>query len=109
MTQKEFFEQIVSSRPEIIICAAVHFDDGKKYVYKPINIETGYVICGHRHHECFYTRAIFGGEQGFEGTITQGFLTSKNRFLDRKEAYRLAKGYMEIYSENESLYSEDLY
>lgn len=37
---------------ERILCAAVHYDDGKEYVHQPINITSGYVVCGHRHHNC---------------------------------------------------------
>lgn len=35
---------------EYIICAANHYDDGKKHPHTPKNIEQGFVICGRRHH-----------------------------------------------------------
>ena len=50
---------MINNEGEYILCAANHFDDGKVYVHVPTNIKTGFVVCGQRHHNCFYTVAIF--------------------------------------------------
>ena len=41
----------------------------------------------------------------------QGFLTSKNRFVDRKEALKIAKKYNNLNKlvDNDELYSEDIF
>ena len=49
----------MSKPTERILCAAIHFDDGKtKYEFQPPNIDTGFVIAGWRHGNCF---ALVGG------------------------------------------------
>lgn len=35
---------------EYILCSANHYDDGEKEIHGPKNIESGFVICGMRHH-----------------------------------------------------------
>lgn len=32
-----------------IMCAAIHYDDGKQHTHQPYNIESGLVDCGWRH------------------------------------------------------------
>jgi hypothetical protein len=83
---------------ETILCAAIHFKDGLKHEHQPINIESGYVVCGRRHHNCFVTHAIIKkGEivpdkllevPKFESE--QGFITDTDRFVDRSEAAKIA-------------------
>lgn len=86
---------------EIVICAAVVSTTGK-------------IIRGHRHNNCLATlRDMRLGYEYGDGT-TQGFITSKNRYVDRKEAMLIQKaagvpsldpvGYR-----GDELYSEDLY
>jgi len=92
--------------PELCICAAIRLPDGR-------------VIRGHRHHNCFAAIAelatvdasIPSQSERFE----QGFVTSRNRFVDRVEGLALQraagipsadpvrKGY------GNQLFSEDLY
>jgi hypothetical protein len=84
---------------ETCLCAAVQFPDG-------------YVVRGHRHHDCFRTAAGIPGRA--DGPFVQGFLTSRGRFVDRREGQRLQLaagipsadpgGYRA-----DKLYSEDLY
>ena len=38
-----------------IICAAIWFKDGNKYSHQPRNVDSGLVVCGRRHHNCFLT------------------------------------------------------
>lgn len=40
---------------EFILCAAIYINDGKKHSQQPVNIKTGYVICGRRHNNCYQT------------------------------------------------------
>jgi len=107
---------------EFIICAANYYNDGKEYTFKPNNIDFGYVICGRRHHNCIETFTMIVGfpysdeAHKIRKTEVQGFMTSKNRFVGRKEAYKIAFNNNQIigpnkgYSENSiGLTSEDLY
>lgn len=90
---------------EIIICAAIRVN--------------GYVWLGHRHGHAL--RAMLD-EMQWEHTqheITnmvkeQGFVTSLNRFVDRKEAQKIhkANGFNSVDKDGyrgDELYSEDLY
>lgn len=90
---------------EVCICAAIKLDDGR-------------VLRGHRHHDCFRTlsglrqvdAAIPSGLIGIE----QGFVTSRNRFVDRREGFRLqlAAGIESVSRDGYrggQLFSEDLY
>lgn len=85
---------------EIVICAAVKTTKGR--VYR-----------GHRHHDCI--RAI--KDRGLKVSLTpksQGFITSKNRYVTREQGRKLQDaagiesvspgGYM-----GTTLFSEDLY
>lgn len=99
---------------EYIICAAIWFQDNKKYKHQPINIETGFVICGRRHHNCYISIAIIN-DKSFETykhvKNVQGFLTSTDRFVDRKEGMDIALKANQVvnYYHSDTLYSEDLY
>ena len=90
--------------PEICICAAVQLPDG-------------YIVRGHRHTDCFRT---IGGIPRYSHLhdgeyLSQGFVTSSNRFVGRKEAASLqiaagieSKDLEHPYLHGEC-YSEDLY
>ena len=84
---------------EEIICAAIWYRDltppnAKKIgheLYLPQNIDEGIVFCGHRHPHCLYQMvAIYGLYQSQAGFEVQGFLTNKNKFVDREEALKIA-------------------
>ena len=94
----------MDNKKEYILCAAIHFDDGNYYPHHE-TYGTGVVACGHRHHLIFTLRP-----KDFEGTETQGFLTSKNRFVTREEAKEIAIAAEQVSISNFSgLFSEDLY
>lgn len=91
---------------EIVICAAIRMHDG-------------YIVIGHRHGDCFRTAE---GIPRYKGQVhdihdkDQGFVTSLNRYVDRKEGLKLqlaagiesaAKKHGDDY--RGQLYSEDLY
>jgi len=107
---------------EIILCAAIWYKDltplnPKKIrheLYLPNNIDEGIVFCGHRHPHCLYQMiAIYGCYQSRAGFEVQGFLTSGNRFVNRKEALKIALNANQIIDKDnirgKQLYSEDLY
>ena len=101
---------------ERILCSAIYFNDGEKYSHQPVNIDIGFTIEGRRHSDCFMTMFILTkGNRFFLGKEeTQGFITTKNRFVDRHEAWKIAKEANQII-ENPNrywdgrLFSEDLY
>ena len=103
---------------ERILCAAIHFDDGKRYDNQPSNIETGIVICGWRHPNCFAVyRALcpnrtYAKQRVDAGLIElQGFITTTGRFVDRMVAAQIARdaGQIEYTKRLRILMSEDLY
>lgn len=109
--EEELFSN--KSKEEYVLCAAIHFNDRKEYEHQPKNIASGFVVCGRRHHNCFITAKILGfDKKGFnegDGSLVQGFLTSKDRFLDRKEAAKLAISMNQTDRNPNILFSEDLY
>ncbi len=94
-----------------ILCAAIHFTDGELWKNQPKNIQTGFVICGHRHHNCLGTLyGIFKEDVALKKQFyIQGFLTSDNEFVDRKDAAKIAYDAGQIKTEVDLLFSEDLY
>lgn len=105
-----------------IICAANYYNDGIVRVHEPKNIKVGFVVCGRRHHNCISTFAQIVGfpytEVGnkIRNTEVQGFLTSDNLFVNRKDAFQIARLANQIIGPNKNdldneigLTSEDLY
>ena len=87
---------------EKIICAAMHYDNGKQYKQQPLNIQAGIVVCGMRHGNCFVIlHELFPAIDC--DRVTQGFLTTQNRFVDRKEGAKV------FGLDSDFLMSEDLY
>lgn len=90
---------------EIIICSAIRMPDG-------------YIIRGHRHNDCIATASNIPRYKGSRAHgDNQGFMTSTNRYVTRKEGYEIQKAAgiasrltdpIEQYHNGE-LYSEDLY
>ena len=96
--------------PEIVICSAIRLPNGK-------------IFRGHRHGDCIRTAVEFvewnggvdPGEHHWDASMCrdQGFITSRNRYVDRDEGLKLqlAAG-IESVAEGgyrHQLYSEDLY
>ncbi len=107
---------------EYIICSAIWYqelplkrDDFPAGFCRPLNCETGIVFCGHRHHNCLYQKVALTGLADHEsGKNIQGFLTSKNRFVNRKEALEIARRENQVIEKDFGnpligLFSEDLY
>lgn len=91
--------RLQGERQEVCICAAVRLYDGR-------------VIRGHRHHNCFVA-ANEAGQRGLILQDMQGFVTSRNRYVDRAEglALQLAAGIPSARGDynGRALHSEDLY
>lgn len=93
-----------SQRKEVCICAAVKLPSGE-------------VIRGHRHSHCYdVVRARPAADREATVKAVQGFVTSHNRFVDRKEgmAMQSVSGLPSCYGKDgayfgEELFSEDLY
>lgn len=102
---------------EIILISAIWYKDLENEIKQslPINCDSGIVILGHRHGQCIYTllalkglRTVTNAPDGV-GNHIQGFLTSKNRFVDRKEAAQIAFDMGQTKDHKKLLFSEDLY
>ena len=115
-----------TKEPEKIACSAVWYKsidvklnapinpNQPKDTYLPKNIESGIVFFGLRHAHCIYLKyALTGLRDSESGEYIQGFLTTKNRFVNRTEALEIAKQQNQIIDYDEihgnSLYSENLY
>lgn len=103
---------------EYILCSAIWYKDlplEKPEVleprgFSPYNVDRGIVFCGWRHMNCLYQMvAITGKFQDDAGEEIQGFLTSKNRFVDREEAGRIAFSVGQTKELKSYLFSEDLW
>lgn len=115
---------------EFILCAAIWVNDGMHHDQQPINIKTGFVICGRRHNNCYQTIKSLTGQTPNDriGSILkamseedhrnhQGFITSTNRYVNRKEGWTIAKANNQIQyglaasdnAEDSILISENLY
>ena len=85
---------------EYIVCSAIDYN--------------GIKITGYRHHNCFETLDALLGKDKYEKPANRLFLTSKNRYVDRAEGYKIARENNQLllrHSEgaDETLISENLY
>lgn len=91
-----------SNKSEFILCAAIKFKDS--------------ILCGYRHGDVVdLIKKIQPDYKYINIHETVGFLTSKNRFVTRKEAFKIAQSMNQIWHklhdgvEENILVSEDLY
>ena len=90
---------------EFILCAALNHN--------------GNIICGHRHSDCYATlkNVVKVNYEDMPQRENQGFLTSLNRYVNRKEGWIIAKENNQIQwgleasenREDSQLISENLY
>jgi len=91
---------------EFILCSAINHN--------------ATIVCGYRHKDCYETiRQLVPNitEDDLPDRYLQGFLTSLNRFVDRKEAWVIAKNNNQIkyglkvsdIGDDSELISENLY
>lgn len=98
-----------AQKQEYITCAAIHYKDNMEYKHQPKNIDVGFVIAGHRHHNIIAIMHQLLGDRFKGKDCVQGFLTSKDRFVDRQEGGHIAKKAAQITRECDCLFSEDIY
>jgi hypothetical protein len=90
----------------MILCSAITYNDT--------------IICGYRHGDCYKVIENLLGIKSDDlpgGREREGFLISDNRFVDRKEAWKIAKENNQIKfgleasenGEDSQLISENLY
>lgn len=127
---------------ERILCAAIHYDNGLKYKYQTSSygVDTGFVLCGYRHTNIldvlptnpYWLKRMFdeGNEEEIQKyeelkykygwqedsltrcNVVQGFITNTGRFVNRKEAWKIARAAGQIDDNGghgKELFSEDLY
>ena len=85
------------------------YKNEKVYPHSVKNIESGLVVYGLRHCNCFQILAIIYPEREYLKNYITGFLTSANRFVDRVEGAKIAFERKQIFEEKNELYSEDIY
>lgn len=82
-----------ASRPETIVCAAVLASNGK-------------VVVGRDHNDAIRTLQMMDGYESKQPRGQRhGFITSADRYVNRREAYRL---HFPDRAEQGELYSDDL-
>ena len=115
---------------EFVLCAAIYINDGKVHSQQPENIDIGFVVCGRRHNNCYQTikdistlspndaiGKLISSLSDEEIRKHQGFITSLDRYVDRREGWKIAKENNQIQfglvagdnGENSILISENLY
>ncbi len=101
---------------EIILCSAIWYKEQPTAIFLPVNVTVGVVVCGHRHPHCIHTFIALTGKRSVTpecGEYVQGFLTNKNRFVDRYEGLEIALAANQIKDIKDvrgtRLHSEDLY
>lgn len=97
---------------EYILCSAIWYKQQRTAQILPKNIKQGVVVCGHRHPHAIHTFVALTGKRSVTtecGDYEQGFLTSKNRFVSREEASKIAFDCGQISEEKVTLFSEDIY
>lgn len=127
---------MIDNTKEYITCAAIHYDNRIHYNFMDTyGIESGFVICGFRHSiicsilptnsfsndveefskylNISWEKNVFdeNGKPIHNYNIKQGFMTSFGRFVDRKEAAKIAIECNQIkkLKYGNLLYSEDIF
>ena len=103
---------MINNKKPYILCAAMHFDDGKKHYNQPNKITTGFVVTGRRHMDILNAVDILGIDKTKfieYRNMFYGFLTSHNMYVDRQQAMEMASAIGQVESTNRELISEDLY
>jgi len=96
-----------ASKKEYILCAAMHYDDGRKHEHQPENIVTGFVVCARRHHNAIIIKQSLIDNVAKKSE--EGFITSKDRFVNRFDAAEIAWDAGQTPFKSDCLVSEELY
>ena len=96
-------------KKEYILCAAIWYKDLPRLICQPKNIKKGLVVCGYNHNDIIQVVVNISKLTTVSYANEQGFLTSKNRFVDREEAAIIAFEADQTDKLLTTLYSEDIY
>ena len=99
-------------KKERILCAAIWYQEEGVATSSFRNIETGYVMCGLRHSNIIHLHFQLTGKTTKIATSVQGFITSFNHFVNRREAMQIVIEAEQVDKDRVSgiqLFSEDLY
>lgn len=103
--EEKLKRQIMDNKKEYIVCAAILRKEVKQdypdYVMSSMEI-------GFRHHD-IYRRFNTEEEVVRKNPKSQGFMTSKGRFVGREEAAEMAFSCGQIEEKRSTLFSEDIY
>jgi hypothetical protein len=104
---------MIDNSKEYIVCAAIWYESGDKFVHTCKNIDHGIIVFGLRHSIYEVIIRLYPDYKETQDTH-QGFLTSHNRFVERDEALKISVECGQVDKDdlvnNEKwLYSEDLY
>lgn len=95
---------------EYIMCAAIWYKDFPDAVHMPKGIDKGVVVSGANHAQIIQiVKSLSGKRQAESGEYESGFVTSCNRYVDRKEALKIAISQNQLnehYAGQDQLYSE---
>lgn len=96
---------------EVILCSAIWLKElHPRAVHRPKNTPGGVVLCGFRHSDIISQIVAMSGKSLYSfGDHVQGFLTNKNRFVDRLEGADIFKSNGGKLRHSTKLFSEDLY
>lgn len=99
---------------EKIVCSAIWYSlEHQRWFHTPKNIPFWFTIAWLRHSDCFGTANFITLTKVIDHSkVIQWFITSKNRFVSRMEAWEIAKEADQIrdwWHTEWILYSEDLY
>jgi len=83
--------QMNNGKTEYIMCASNWVNDLEEHLFQPFNIPSGICYNGWRHPCIFQQYQERYPQETFGKSETQGFLTTKNRFLTRSEALVLVR------------------
>lgn len=124
---------MIDNSKEYIACSAIHYDNGIKYTFMSgYGVKSGFVLGGLRHPFImsvlssnpysvniperlkYLDNELEWGKDLPRHEVTQGFITSYGRFVDRKEAMKIALDCGQVKKEelgNEriGLFSEDIF
>ena len=104
---KEDLEYMLFSR-ERIVCSAIWFKTEEEHPHQPKGRWGGLTIYGRGHHQCYHIAYLISKDLK-KLPHEEGFLTSHNRFVDRREASSIALLAGQVKSYKKQLFSEDIW
>lgn len=104
----KYMENYISERIEIERSSTLTEVEGEQVICAAILDSNNRIFRGHRHHDAIHAMST---RPGTAHVVEEGFITSKNRFVGRREAMdiQIAAGKMAKSNKGLDLFSEDLY